>query len=74
MKPTYLVCTSLSHARVARAFLGWPTFTVVWTVYDSLDTAVRALSPMAQPRRRSAVARYHDPSSSRLRFLLLAKV
>lgn len=74
MKTQYLTCNTLRHARTARMFLSWPTFLVVSTVYDSLDIAVRSLAPLAQYKRRSVVARYHCPSVSKLRFILLAKI
>lgn len=74
MKTLYLECQSLYHARVSREILNWPHFKLITAVYDSLDIAIKSLTPMAQVKRQSVVARYHCPNSDKLRFLLLAKI
>ena len=74
MKTIYIECQSLYHARLSREILSWPHFKLVTAVYDSLDIAIRSLTPMAQVKRQSVVARYHCPNSHKLRFLLLAKI
>jgi hypothetical protein len=64
---------TLSECRHAIALKALPRPVVLWRVFDSLDIAICALSSIAECKRKTAIARYADPSASRLCFVLVYK-
>lgn len=62
--------------RELRGTLYWsdaPRPRVIWRVFDNLKKALVALEPLAEYKRVSVIARYHDPKHPKLRFILVFK-
>ena len=62
--------------RDLRGTLYWsdaPKPRVLWRVFDDLRSALLSMTPIAEYRRVSVIARYHDPKHPRLRFILVLK-
>lgn len=73
MTTKYITGPTLSFLRVRLLFLPIPRPKVFWRVFDNLDAAIGSLEPVAEYKRRSVIARFHDKSKPKLQFILLFK-
>lgn len=73
IKSWRLTASSLSQLRWAIEIKKLPRPIVVWRVFDSLTRAEEALTPMAEWRRKTAIARFYQPGHDRAMFVLIFK-